>query len=84
MFVTEGALRARYRLSTSQPNLLAHGEIYELTFELWGTANVFLPGHRLRNEITSSNFPRFDRNTNSGGDIGRETEDDFVAAVNRI
>jgi predicted acyl esterase len=35
-------------------------------------------------EITSSNFPRFDRNTNSGGDIGRETEDDFVVAVNRI
>jgi putative CocE/NonD family hydrolase len=84
MFVTEGAQRARYRLSTSQSNLLVPGEIYELKFELWGTANVFLPGHRLRLEITSSNFPRFDRNTNSGGDIGRETEDDFVVAVNRI
>jgi putative CocE/NonD family hydrolase len=84
MFVTEGALRARYRLSTSQPNLLVPGDIYELRFELWGTSNVFLPGHKLRLEITSSNFPRFDRNTNTGGDIGRETEDDFVLALNRI
>jgi putative CocE/NonD family hydrolase len=84
MFVTEGALRTRYRLSTSQPELLVPGEIYELRFELWGTSNVFLPGHRLRLEITSSNFPRFDRNTNTGGDIGHETEDDFVLALNRI
>jgi len=84
MFVTEGALRGRYRLSTAQPNLLVPGEIYELRFELWGTSNVFLPGHRLRLEITSSNFPRFDRNTNTGGAIGHETEDDFVLALNRI
>jgi putative CocE/NonD family hydrolase len=84
MFLTEGALRARYRLSTEQPDLLVPGEIYELRFELWGTSNVFLPGHRLRLEITSSNFPRFDRNTNTGGAIGRETEDDFVLALNRI
>lgn len=84
MFVTEGALRARYRRSTSQAELLVPGEIYELRFELWGTSNVFLPGHRLRLEITSSNFPRFDRNTNTGGEIGRETEDDFVIALNRV
>jgi putative CocE/NonD family hydrolase len=84
MFVTEGALRARYRQSTAQPKLLVPGDIYELRFELWGTSNVFLPGHRLRLEITSSNFPRFDRNTNTGGDIGHETEDDFVLALNRV
>jgi uncharacterized protein len=84
MFVTEGALRARYRLSTSEPTLLVPGEVYEPQFELWGTSNVFLPGHRLRLEITSSNFPRFDRNSNTGGDIGRETEGDFVLALNRI
>jgi putative CocE/NonD family hydrolase len=84
MFVTEGALRARYRKSTAEPSLLVPGEIYELRVELWGTSNVFLPGHRLRLEITSSDFPHFDRNTNSGGDIGHETEDDFVLAVNRI
>ncbi len=84
MFVTEGALRGRYRLSTSHPHLLIPGEIYELRFELWGTSNVFLSGHRLRLEITSSNFPRFDRNTNTGGDIGSETEDDFVLTLNRV
>jgi putative CocE/NonD family hydrolase len=84
MFVTEGALRARYRCSTSQPDLLVPGKIYELRFELWGTSNVFQPGHRLRLEISSSNFPRFDRNSNTGGEIGRETEDDFVLALNRI
>jgi uncharacterized protein len=84
MFVTEGAIRARYRQSTTQPHLLVPGEIYELRFELWGTSNVFLPGHRLRLEITSSNFPRFDCNTNTGGNIGFETADNFVLALNRI
>jgi putative CocE/NonD family hydrolase len=84
MFVTEGALRARYRQSTEEPTLLVPGEIEELRLELWGTSNVFLPGHRLRLEITSSDFPHFDRNSNTGGDIGRETEDNFVLAVNRI
>jgi uncharacterized protein len=84
MFVTEGALRARYRQSTSQPSLLTPGEVYELRFELWGTSNVFLPGHRIRLEITSSNFPRFDRNTNTGGDIAHETEDDCVVAQNHV
>jgi uncharacterized protein len=84
MFVTEGALRARYRHSTAQPMLLVPGEFEELRFELWGTSNVFLPGHRLRLKIASSNFPRFNRNTNTGGDIARETEDDVVLAINRI
>lgn len=84
MFVTEGALRARYRQSTAEPRMLVPGSVYELRFELWATSNVFLPGHRLRLEITSSDFPHFDRNTNSGGDIGHESEEDFVLAVNRI
>lgn len=84
MFVTEGALRARYRNSTSEPELLTPGVVHELRFDLWGTSNAFLAGHRIRLEITSSNFPRFDRNTNTGGPIGQETEDVAVVAINRV
>ena len=66
--IADGILRARYRESLSTPKLLAKGEVYELTIDLWATSHVFLPGHRLRVEISSSNFPRFDRNLNTGGD----------------
>jgi uncharacterized protein len=51
---------------------------------LWATSNVFKAGHRIRLEVTSSNFPRFDRNTNTGGTIETETEKDFLQAVNRV
>ena len=48
------------------------------------TANVFFAGHRIRLEVSSSNFPRFDRNTNTGGVIARETEANFVVATNTV
>jgi predicted acyl esterase len=48
------------------------------------TSNVFLPGHRIRLDVSSSNFPRYDRNTNSGGIIAREGEEQMVPAVNHI
>ena len=60
------------------------GQIYELDLNLGATSNVFKVGHRIRLEVSSSNFPRFDRNTNTGGTIATETEKDFVQAVNRI
>ena len=44
------------------------GEPYEVTIDLWATSHVFLPSHRLRVEISSSNFPRFDLNLNIGSD----------------
>ena len=47
------------------------GEVYKLTLNLWSTSNVFLAGHKLRLEVSSSNFPRFDRNLNTGEDQGR-------------
>jgi putative CocE/NonD family hydrolase len=43
-------------------------EVYEFTIDLWATSHVFLPGHCIRVEVSSSNFPRFDRNLNTGGD----------------
>lgn len=68
--LTEGIVRARYRSSQEKPELMNPGEIYKFTVDLWSTANVFLKGHRLRLEISSSNFPRFDRNLNTGQEAG--------------
>jgi putative CocE/NonD family hydrolase len=73
----DGVLRARYRNGEDEPaSLLEPGEIYEYDIDMWATSNVFLPGHRIRLEITSSNFPRFDRNLNTGEDpaIGTRME----------
>jgi uncharacterized protein len=82
--LTDGILRARYRDSRSSPAPLEPGRVYELHLDLWATANVFGVGHRLRLEVSSSNFPRFDRNTNTGGTIAREGPADLVQAVNRV
>lgn len=84
LLVTDGILRARYRNSTSAPEPLLPGEVYEFAIDLQATANVFKRGHRVRLEISSSNFPRFDRNTNSGGTIAEEDESAFVVAVNHV
>ncbi len=61
-------LRARYREAV--PKLLEPGRIYRLEIDLWATANRFKAGHRLRVDIASSDFPKFDRNTNRGGEPG--------------
>ena len=71
--IADGILRARYRESLSAPRLLSPSEVYECTIDLWATSHVFLPGHRLRVEIASSNFPRFDRNLNTGEDPATST-----------
>jgi putative CocE/NonD family hydrolase len=64
--VTDGILRARYRESFSEPKLLEAGKVYELTIPLHPTANQFAAGHRIRVDITSSCFPSFDPNRNTG------------------
>ena len=65
--LTEGILRARFRASTvGEPKLITPGKVYEYKIDLWSTSNVFLKGHRIRLEVSSSNFPRFDRNLNTG------------------
>ena len=70
--LADGILRARYRESGAAPTLLTPHRVYELPVDLWATANTFLPGHRIRVAVTSSSFPRFDRNLNTGGPIGAE------------
>ena len=82
--VCDGILRARYRSSAAVPELLEPGKVYELRIDLAATSTVFAAGHRLRLEVTSSNFPRFDRNTNSGGTIAAEDETAFVVARNSV
>jgi putative CocE/NonD family hydrolase len=72
--VTEGIIRARYRTSTARPSPIEPDRAYEYTIDLWATSNVFLAGHRVRLEISSSNFPRFDRNPNTGHPFGRDNE----------
>ena len=72
--IADGILRARYRESLSNPSLMTPGEPYEFSIDLWATSHVFLPGHCIRVEVASSNFPRFDRNLNTGGDQATGTQ----------
>jgi putative CocE/NonD family hydrolase len=71
--LTDGILRARYRHSLEKPELMHPAVIYPLTIDAGVTSNVFLKGHRIRMEISSSNFPRFDRNPNTGLPVADET-----------
>ncbi len=68
----DGILRARYRASTTNPTWLTPDDVYEFTVDLWATANTFQAGHRVRVAVTSSSFPRFDRNLNTGGPLFTE------------
>lgn len=65
-FLGDGILRARFRNSTAQAEPIEPGKIYKYTIDLWATSNVFKAGHRIRVYISSSNFPRFNRNLNTG------------------
>lgn len=80
----DGIQRMRYRNSLEEPAFMTPGVVYEITVDLIATSNVFLPGHRLLLEVSSSNFPRYDRNSNTGGVIAREHESEMAVAVNRI
>ena len=70
--LTDSIIRARYRSGWDKPELLEPGEVYEFNFQLYPTSNVFRKGHRIRLDISSSNFPRFDVNPNTGGGLGLE------------
>ena len=65
ILIVDGILRARYRDSMRESNLLVPDRAYRFEIDLWATSNVFKAGHRLRVSVTSSNFPRWDRNLNS-------------------
>jgi hypothetical protein len=80
--LTEGILRASYRESTTAAEPVVPGKVYEYKVDLWSTSNVFLKGHQIRLEVSSSNFPRFDRNLNTGKPAS--TSSAFVKATNTV
>jgi len=82
MNLTDGILRMRYRDSQEKPELMNPDHVYKISVDVWATGNVFKKGHILRLEVSSSNFPRFDRNLNTGAE--QATSREFVSATNTI
>jgi len=82
MDLTDGILRMRYRDSQEKPELMNPDQVYKISVDLGATGNVFKKGHILRLEVSSSNFPRFDRNLNTGA--VQATSREFVSATNTI
>jgi putative CocE/NonD family hydrolase len=80
--VQNGILRARYRLGFDKKVWLKPNEVYPVPIDLQATSNFFAPGHRIRVEVSSSSFPRFDRNLNTGGSNYDETA--WLVAKNAI
>ncbi len=69
----EGIIRGRYRNSFKKQELLEPGKVYEYTIDLWSISQIFLKGHKIQVEISSSNFPKYDRNPNTGAKFGEDT-----------
>ncbi len=80
--ITDGICRARFRDSLKQEKLMEPGKIYPLTIRLYPTSNVFKKGHRIRVDISSSNFPRFDVNPNTGEPLQQHRR--IRSAVNTV
>lgn len=71
--ICEGIIRADHRNSNEPPSPIEPGKVYQYNIDLWATSNVFKKGHKMRVEISSSNFPRFDRNLNTGNYFATDT-----------
>ncbi|HEX9890074.1 MAG TPA: CocE/NonD family hydrolase [Nitriliruptorales bacterium] len=80
--LTDSIVRLRYRDDPRSAALLDPGDVVEVTVELYPTSNLFVAGHRLRLDVSSSNFPRFDVNPNTGEPLGQERR--RVAADNTV
>ena len=74
MHLTEGIIRGRYRQSLERQEFLKPGVIYEFNIDLWVISNIFRRGHVVRLDISSSAFPKYDRNPNTGNRFGIDTE----------
>ena len=72
--LAQGIIRARYRNSWEKPELLSPGQIYKYTIDMWSTSNLFYKNHKIRIEISSSNFPQYDRNPNTGNVFGLDNK----------
>lgn len=78
----DGMVRSRFRHGMDQPELLSPNELVKYVIDLWNTAHVFLPGHRIRVHVTSSAFPKYDRNPNTADDLG--TSEHMEIAVQTV
>jgi uncharacterized protein len=72
--IVDGIVRARFRASIAEPSPIQPGRVYRYTIDLWSTSHVFLEGHRICLEVSSSNFPRYDRNAGSGLPLGEDRQ----------
>ena len=82
LLITDGIMRARFRDSLFEERMMEPGEVYELTITLYPTSNVFKKGHRIRVDISSSNFPRFIPNPNTGEPLAQHRRQ--VVATNTV
>ncbi|MBW2465498.1 MAG: CocE/NonD family hydrolase, partial [Deltaproteobacteria bacterium] len=82
--IAEGIIRARYRNGCEKEEFLEPGVATKFTIDLWDIAHTFAPDHRIRLEISSSNFPRFDRNLNSHETPALGSADDAQKAVQQV
>jgi putative CocE/NonD family hydrolase len=73
IMITQGIVRARFRESLEHPTPIEPGTVHDYRIALWETSNTFKAGHRIRVEVSSSNFPQFDRNLNSGEELATGT-----------
>jgi len=80
--ICDGIIRARWRNSRTERDWIEPGKTHRYEIDLWVTSNLFKPGHRIRVEISSSNFPRFNRNPNTGLPFG--TSDELQPATQTI
>ena len=71
--ICEGIIRTDHRDPSLLPSNIEPGKIYNYTIDLWATSNLYMKGHQIRVEISSSNFPRFDRNLNTGNYFATDT-----------
>lgn len=76
--LSDGIVRARFRNGVGNPEYIKQGEVYRYEIDMWFTSNEFQPGHRVGLALSSSNFPRFNRNLNTGGD--NEQDSEFIMA----
>jgi putative CocE/NonD family hydrolase len=80
--ICDGMVRARYREGMDRERPMRPGVVERFEIHLWNTSQVFLPGHRIRLEVASTAFPKYDRNPNTGGPLATETA--AVVAENRV
>jgi uncharacterized protein len=84
IILAEGVLRARFRNGFERESPIEPGRVYPFRIDLTATGNLFRPGHRIQLAVTSSSFPRFDRNPNTGHALGVDGPDELRPASQSV